>query len=116
VLVLGQGFAKGKAKGKRELNSIRNGGRGTSDSTPGEDMADKPSTTKLGIVQKIIKPFMPGTPEKAEIAVEEADDLYKEIRIENRLTDENGEEVALQRGAQVELTIEADPKDTVPKV
>ena len=79
-------------------------------------MTDKPTTTKLGIVQRIIKPFMPGTPEKAEIAVEDADDLYKEIRIENTLTDEKGEEVALQKGAQVEVTIEADPKDTVPKV
>ena len=44
-----------------------------------------------------------------------ADDLYKEIRIENALVNESGEEVSLKKGAQVEVTIEADPKETVPK-
>jgi hypothetical protein len=56
-----------------------------------------------------------GQPEKAEIAVQGADDLYKEIRIENALVNESGEEVSLKKGAQVEVTIEADPKETVPK-
>jgi len=41
-----------------------------------------------GTVEKIIKPVLPGVPEKAQIAVEGADHLYKEIRIENKLTDE----------------------------
>jgi hypothetical protein len=31
------------------------------------------------------------------------------------LIDENGRKVALKAGAEVELTIEADPKDTTPK-
>jgi hypothetical protein len=56
-----------------------------------------------------------GQPEKAEIAVQGADDLYKEIRIENALVHESGQEVSLKKGAQVEVTIEADPKETVPK-
>src|SRR5437870_10382736 len=34
-------------------------------------------------VRKIIKPAYPTQPEKAEISIEEADDLYREIRIEN---------------------------------
>jgi len=34
-------------------------------------------------VRKIIKPAHPAQPEKAEISIEEADDLYREIRIEN---------------------------------
>jgi len=79
-------------------------------------MAEKPSTVRPGTVQKIIRPAVPGEPEKAEIAVEGADDLYKEIRIENKLTSEDGREVALKRGAQVEVIIEADVEDTAPKV
>jgi hypothetical protein len=31
------------------------------------------------------------------------------------LKDENGEEVALKEGAKVDVTIEAEPKDTVKK-
>jgi hypothetical protein len=78
-------------------------------------MAEKPSTVRPGTVQKIIRPTVPGEPEKAEIAVEGADDLYKEIRIENKLTREDGREVTLKRGAQVDVIIEADSEDTTPK-
>ena len=78
-------------------------------------MTEKASTTRPGTVQRIIKSVYSGQPEKAEIAVQGADDLYKEIRIENALVNENGEEVSLKKGAQVEVTIEADPKETVPK-
>jgi hypothetical protein len=69
----------------------------------------KAKTKKPGKVKKIIKPIIPGLPEKAEIAVEGADDLYKEIRIENRLSDDNGNHAKLKQGAEVEVTIEADP-------
>ena len=41
--------------------------------------------------------------------------LYKEIRVENKLQDGDGNEVSLKPGAQVEVTIEADPQDTKPK-
>jgi predicted DNA-binding antitoxin AbrB/MazE fold protein len=75
-----------------------------------ENTAAKPSTTLPGTVEKIIKPIHPQEPEKAEIAIEGADHLYREIRIENTLTDENGEPVRLKEGAQVEVTVEADPK------
>jgi uncharacterized protein YfaS (alpha-2-macroglobulin family) len=81
----------------------------------GERMTEKPSTTLPGTVEKIIKSPIPGEPEKAQIAVEGADDLYKEIRIENALTDEDGNEVRLKKGAQVEVHVEADPEATVPK-
>lgn len=78
-------------------------------------MAEKASTTLPGTVEQIIRSPFPSEPEKAEIAVEGADDLYKEIRIENTLVDEEGNEVRLKRGAQVEVTIEAEPKDVVQK-
>jgi hypothetical protein len=78
-------------------------------------MTEKPAATLPGTVQKIIKPPHPDLPEKAEIAVEGADELYREIRIENTLTDENGNVVKLKPGASVEVTVEAEPKDTVSK-
>ena len=79
------------------------------------NMTEKPNTTMPGTVKKIIKPVHPDLPEKAEIAVDGADELYREIRIENTLTDAKGKEVQLKPGAQVEVTVEADPKDTVAK-
>jgi len=75
----------------------------------------KPKTTRPGTVEKIIKSPFPQEPEKAEIAVEGADHLYREIRIENTLQDENGNEVKLKVGAQVDVTVEANLKDTTPK-
>jgi hypothetical protein len=78
-------------------------------------MAEKPGVTLPGIVEKIIPPSAPSEPEKAQISVEGADDLYKEIRIENSLTTESGHEVRLTKGAEVEVTVEADAKATTPK-
>jgi uncharacterized protein YfaS (alpha-2-macroglobulin family) len=66
-------------------------------------------------VEKIIKSPHPSEPEKAQIAVEGADELYKEIRIVNNLVDENGDEVKLKQGAKVEVTVEAGPDAVVSK-
>jgi len=78
-------------------------------------MKEKPNVTLPGKVEKIIKSPDPSEPEKAEISVEGADTLYREIRIENSLTDENGDEVRLKKGAEVEVTVEAEKDATVPK-
>jgi hypothetical protein len=78
-------------------------------------MSENPSTTLSGTVEKIIKPVSPEASEKAQIAIEGADHLYREIRIENKLTNEDGEEVRLKLGAEVEVTVEAPPEATVPK-
>jgi len=76
----------------------------------------KPTVTLPGTVEKIIPPSpYSGEPEKAEISVEGADPLYKEIRVENKLQDEEGKEVGLKPGAEVEVTIEAAPHQTTPK-
>ncbi len=75
----------------------------------------KSKTIRPGTVEKIIKSPFPQEPEKAEIAVEGADHLYREIRIENTLEDEKGNKVKLVEGAQVDVIVEADSKDTVPK-
>jgi hypothetical protein len=68
-----------------------------------------------GTVQRVIKSPFPGAPEKAQIGVEEADDLYREIRIENVITDENGEQAHLKPGAKVDVVVEADSDATTKK-
>ena len=78
-------------------------------------MTEKPNTTLPGTVEKIIKSPDPNEPEKAQITVEGADDLYREIRIENTLVTKEGEEVSLKKGAQVEVTVTAEPEATKPK-
>ena len=66
-------------------------------------------------VEKIIKPFTPSEPEKAQIDIEGADDLYREIRIENVVTDEKGAKARLKQGAQVDVIVEADSDATMKK-
>ncbi len=78
-------------------------------------MSEKPSTTLPAVVDKVIKPPSPDEPEKAQITVEGADHLYRELRIENTLTDENGEKVRLKPGAEVGVTIEAPLDATITK-
>jgi acyl dehydratase len=70
-----------------------------------------------GTVQKVIKPVFPGESEKAEIEVHEADDLYREIRVENVLTDDQGNKGRLQPGEKVDVTVEAEihRKEKKPK-
>ena len=75
----------------------------------------KPKTVKAGIVEKIIKPIHPNLPEKAQIRVEGGDHLYREIRIDNELTDEQGKKVKLKEHAEVDVVVEADKAATVPK-
>ncbi len=69
----------------------------------------KATTTLPGKVEKVISPHpSSGEPEKAQIGIEGADHLYREIRVPNRLTDAEGHRVKLKEGAEVEVTIEAD--------
>ncbi len=64
-------------------------------------------------MEKIIKPH-PGSsePEKAQITVEGADHLYRELRVPNKLVDEDGNKVKLQPGTEVEIKIETDKLET----
>ncbi len=77
---------------------------------------EKPSVTLPGIVEEIIESPHPGIPEKAEISIQGADELYQEIRIENTLMDEHGDEVRLKKGALVEVTVEAAAEATTSKL
>jgi hypothetical protein len=73
-------------------------------------ISEPPSTTMPGIVDKIISSARPSQPEKAQIAVEGAAHRYRDLRIENTLTDEHGDDVRLKKGAHVEVTVTAEPK------
>ena len=76
----------------------------------------KATTTLPGKVEKIIKPHpQSGEKEKAQIQVEGADHLYKEIRVPNKLTDAEGKTVKLKPGAEVEVKIEANSIVTTPE-
>ena len=75
---------------------------------------EKPAVTFPGTVEKII-PASVVAAEKVQISVPDAEDLYREIRVENALKDENGTEVSLKPGAQVEVTIAAEKDATLPK-
>ena len=80
-----------------------------------DDDQDKVAVTLPGTVKKVIPPIHPSMPEKAEISDDGADELYREIRVENALNDEHGNEVSLKPGAEVQVTIEADADATKPK-
>src|ERR1700687_1451309 len=71
---------------------------------------EQPITTMPGTVDKIIRSPRPSQPEKAQIAVKGADHLDQDLRIENTLTDEHGDDVKLKKGAHVEVTVTAEPK------
>jgi hypothetical protein len=68
---------------------------------------EQPSTTMSGTVDKIIPSPRPSQPEKAQIAVDGADHRHRDLRIENTLTDEHGDDVRLKKGAHVDITVTA---------
>jgi hypothetical protein len=49
------------------------------------------------LMERIIPPITPNQPEKVQISLEGAEHLRKEIRVENTLQDESGNEVALEK-------------------
>ena len=61
-----------------------------------------------GKVEQIIRPAVPGDGEKVQIGIEEADQLYREIRVENVVADEKGEKSKLKPGEDVDVIVEAD--------
>jgi hypothetical protein len=72
---------------------------------------DSPSAVMPGTVEKIIPAFGRHRSEKAQIAIEGAEDLYGEIRIDNTLQTEDGEDVSLRAGSKVEVKIELKNPD-----
>jgi hypothetical protein len=81
----------------------------------GSGSSDKATITLPAIVEKVIRSTNPDEPDKVQIAIEGADELYREIRVENTLHDPDGNPVSLKKGADVEVTVEAEPEATTPK-
>jgi hypothetical protein len=71
---------------------------------------EQPSTTMPGIVEKIVASPRPSQPEKAQIAVDGSHHRVCDFRIDSTLTDENGDDVKLKKGAHVEVTVTAETK------
>jgi hypothetical protein len=71
---------------------------------------EQPSVTMTGTVDKIIPSPRPSQPEKAQITVDRNDHRHRDLRIENTLTDEHGDDVKLKKGAHVEVTVKAESK------
>jgi hypothetical protein len=68
---------------------------------------ERPSTSMPGTVEKIIPARPPNEPEKVQILLSGFEKHYRNLRFENTLTDEHGDEVSLKKGAHVEITIAA---------
>ena len=60
------------------------------------------------VVRRIVKPRYPAEREKVEIIFDAADELFRELRVENRFTGLDGGLVALRDGTQLEVTFEAE--------
>jgi hypothetical protein len=68
---------------------------------------EQPSATVPGTVDKIIPSLRLSRPEMAQIEIDGPDRGYRDIRIENSLVDEHGDDVKLKKGAHVNLTVTA---------
>jgi hypothetical protein len=62
---------------------------------------DRPWKTVPAVVQKIIKSVYPDQMEKIEISIPSADALFREVRIENSLSDVDGQPVELKSGVRL---------------
>ena len=71
---------------------------------------EQPSTILSGFVDKLIPSPRPSQREEARISLEGADRRSRNLRIENTLADENGDDVRLEKGARVAVTVTAEPK------
>ena len=78
-------------------------------------MSGKKRRRLHGTVQKVIRSPSPNQAEKAQIGIDEAEDLYREIRVDNELADEGGGKVHLKPGAKVDVILEADSDATQKK-
>lgn len=72
---------------------------------------ERASTSMPGTVDKIIPSPRPSQPENAWIAVNGPNRRTQDLRIENTLTDEHGDEVRLKKGDHVEVTVTAKDID-----
>jgi hypothetical protein len=68
---------------------------------------EPPKTVMPGTVDRLVQSRDSSRPERAQISIEGGDYGYRDLRFENSLTDEHGDEVKLKKGARVEVTVTA---------
>jgi hypothetical protein len=85
---------------QRRFKEFRSYGYGSTKSRPWK--------TLTGIVTKTLTSTYTSQPERLEVSIPEADDLFREIRIENSFTSPEGEEVGLHAGTRLDITLEAE--------
>ena len=78
-------------------------------------VSQQPKTVMPGTVDKIIQFRTPRLRETAQISIK-GEPKYRELRVENSLTDEHGDEVKLEKGARVQVTVTAEDDLCHPKV
>jgi hypothetical protein len=71
---------------------------------------EQPSASMSGRVDKIIPEQNPSQPERVDISIEQGHQPSQFLRVENSLTDENGDEVRLKKGAHVDITVTDETK------
>lgn len=71
-----------------------------------------PWKTVTAVVTRVVNPAFEGQPAKVEISISQADELFREIRIENNFTDVDGGPVALTNGARLDVTFESETRNT----
>jgi hypothetical protein len=78
-------------------------------------VVERSRTVMPGTVDKVIRFRTSRLRETAQISIE-GESGYRKLRIENSLTDEHGDEVKLEKGSQVVVTVTAEDDSTRPKV
>jgi hypothetical protein len=72
-------------------------------------VAQQPRTVMPGTVDKLIPSPTSRSRGKAQISIQ-GEAGYRKLRIENSLTDEHGDEVKLEKGGRVAVTVTAEEK------
>lgn len=80
----------------------------------GKARVESPVLTLRGVIEKILPRLGAYAPEKVQIMIEGADDLYRELRFDNTLKDGGGKHVTLRQGARVNVKIEILSDDIEP--
>ena len=69
---------------------------------------NRPWKTLPAVVNKTVRSPLPDQPDAVEISITGAEDLFREIRIENSFTNIDGRPIALTSGVRLEVTFEAE--------
>lgn len=69
---------------------------------------NKPWKTLPAVVNKTVTSRLPDQPDEVEISITGAEDLFREIRIENSFTNVDGRPIALTSGVRLDVTFEAE--------